>query len=98
MADIAPEKQSAKQYDDRTTLAVKRALVEIGQVLGSYQGQFAVVGGAVPGLLIESEMGHVGTADIDLGLDPKAFEEGEYARLVKTLIDQGYKQREGLQK
>jgi hypothetical protein len=99
MADIAPEKQSAKQYDDRTTVAVKRALVEIGQILGSYQGQFAVVGGSVPSLLIKSEeMGHVGTADIDLGLDPAALGEGEYAKLVKTLMDHGYAQRDGLRR
>jgi hypothetical protein len=99
MADIAPDKQSAKQYDDRTTTAVKRALVEIGQLLGSYQGQFAVVGGLVPSLLIENEeMGHVGTADIDLGLDPYALRDGEYAKLVKTLMDHGYTQREGLRR
>ena len=99
MAEIEPEKQSAKQYDDRTTTAVKRALVEIGQILGSYQGQFAVVGGSVPALLIKNEeMGHVGTADIDLGLDPEALGEGEYAKLVKTMVDHGYVHRKGLRR
>lgn len=99
MAEIAPEKQSAKEYNDRTTAAVKRVLVEIGQLLGSYQGQFAVVGGSVPSLLIKNEeMGHVGTADIDLGLDPQALGDGEYAKLVKTMMTHGYKQREGLRR
>ena len=32
--------------------AVKSVLVEIGQVLGSFKGKFAVVGGAVPLLLL----------------------------------------------
>lgn len=100
MAKIDPaDKQSAKQYDDRTTQAVKSVLVEIGQILGSYRGQFAVIGGSVPYLLLQNEqMGHVGTADVDLGLDPKALGEGEYAELVETLKDHGYAQREGLKR
>jgi len=44
-----PEPQSAADYDDRTTAAVKSVLIEIGQILGSFQGKFAVVGGAVRG-------------------------------------------------
>ena len=52
--------QSATDYDDRTTAAVKSVLVEIGQTLGSFQGKFAVIGGAVPWLLLsEAEMPHV---------------------------------------
>ncbi len=40
MADITPpEPQSATDYDDRTTAAVKSVLIEIGQILGSFQGQ-----------------------------------------------------------
>jgi hypothetical protein len=62
--------QSAADYDDRTTSAVKTVLVEIGQVLGSFKGKFAVIGGAVPWLLLGNEdMPHVGTLDVDLSLD-----------------------------
>ena len=46
------EPQSANDYDDRTTAAVKSVLVEIGQILGSFEGKFAVIGGAVPWLLL----------------------------------------------
>ena len=35
------EPQSANDYDDRTTLAVKSVLIEIGQILGSFEGKFA---------------------------------------------------------
>lgn len=42
------EPRFANDYDDRTTAAVKSVLVEIGQILGSFQGKFAVIGGAVP--------------------------------------------------
>lgn len=92
------EFQSANQYDDRTTAAVRSVLVEIGQTLGSYRGKFAVVGGAVPWLLLEeSDMRHVGTADIDLSLDAEALAENEqYAGLVEALRGQGYETREEL--
>ena len=46
------EPQSAAAYDDRTTAAVKSVLIEIGQILGSFQGKFAIIGGAVPWLLL----------------------------------------------
>ena len=68
MAEINPsDPQSANEYDDRTTAAVKAVLLEIGQILGSFKGKFAVVGGAVPCLLLDNfEMPHVGTIDVDL--------------------------------
>ena len=53
MAEVEP--QYASDYDDRITVAVKSVLVEIGQVLGSYQGKFTVIGGAVPWLLAAAE-------------------------------------------
>ena len=40
------EPQYADDYDDRTTTAVRRVLVEMGQILGSFHGQFVVIGGA----------------------------------------------------
>ena len=65
MAEVEP--QYASGYDDRTTVAVKSVLVEIGQILGSYKGKFAVIGGAVPWLLLgEADMPHIGTLDVDL--------------------------------
>lgn len=92
--------QRASDYDDRTTAAVKSVLIEIGQILGSFKGKFAVVGGAVPWLLLgdNEDMPHVGTLDVDLGLDSEALGDGEYANLVEALFDQGYEQRESLRR
>ena len=76
MAQMTPPKepQSAAEYDDRTTAAVKSVLVEIGQILGSFKGKFAIIGGAVPWLLLANEdMPHVGTLDVDVGLDAEAL-------------------------
>ena len=95
MASVEP--LSANDYDERTTVAVKSVLVEIGQILGSFKGKFAVIGGAVPWLLSsESDMRHVGTVDVDLSLDAEALGDGEYVRLVKSLQDHRYRQRDGL--
>ena len=91
------EPQSASQYDDRTTAAVKSVLIEIAQILGSYQGRYAVVGGAVPWLLLsDAEFPHVGTLDVDLCLDAEVLGEGEYARLIESLFAQGYVRRPNL--
>ena len=93
------EPQIAADYDDRTTAAVKSVLVEIGQILGSFRGRFAVVGGAVPWLLLNNaEMPHVGTMDIDLSLDAEVLGDGEYATLVESLLGFGYEQRTDLKR
>ena len=98
MAPVTPaEPQHANDYDDRTAKAVKQVLIEVGQILGSFRGKFAVVGGAVPWLLLDNaEMAHVGTMDIDLCLDAEALGSGEYAMLIDSLTKQGYRQREKL--
>jgi hypothetical protein len=100
MVKMTPgDPQSAADYDDRTTAAVKAVLVEIGQILGSFRGKFAIIGGAVPWLLLASEaMPHVGTLDVDLGLDAEALGDGEYAALVDALREHGYDQRDELRR
>jgi len=99
MVERHQDPQSANDYDDRTTQAAKSVLVEIGQILGSFRGKFAIIGGSVPWLLLESEdMPHVGTLDVDLSLDAEALGDGEYATLVEALMAQGYNQREGFRR
>lgn len=95
MAEMIPgDPQSAASYDDRTTAAVKTVLLEIGQILGSFKGRFATVGGAVPWLLLDSrDMPHVGTLDVDVSLDAHALGDGEYATLINALCGHGYEQR-----
>ncbi len=92
---LAPDPQSASDYSDRVTDAVRSALLEIGQILGSFEGKFAVVGGAVPWLLLEAgDMQHIGTSDIDLTLNAEALGDGEYVHLVEALMRNGYEQRD----
>jgi hypothetical protein len=100
MVRVTPsEPQSAADYDDRTTAAVKAVLIEIGQILGSFKGKFAIIGGAVPWILLGNEdMPHVGTLDVDLGLDAEALGDGEYATLIDALRGHGYEQRAELRR
>jgi hypothetical protein len=97
---VKPEPQSAADYDDRTTKAVRSVLIEMGQILGSFKGKFAVVGGAVPWLLLENQdMAHVGTLDIDIALDAAALKDkDEYKTLIESLMASGYEQRTELKK
>ena len=96
---VSPDPQSAIDYDDRITAAVKAVLLEIGQILGSFQGKFAVIGGAVPWLLLGNEdMPHVGTLDVDLSLDAEALADGEYATLIQALMGNGYQQGKELRR
>jgi hypothetical protein len=97
---VKQEPQSAAEYDDRITRAVKSVLIEMGQILASFKGKFAVVGGAVPWLLLANDdMAHVGTLDIDIALDAAALrDDDEYKTLIESLMGSGYEQRTELKK
>ncbi len=96
---VLTEPQSAAGYTDRGTTAARSVLVEIGQILGSFRGKFAIIGGAVPWLLLDqTDMPHVGTVDVDLVLDPSALADGEYVGLVEALLAHGYRQRHDLRR
>ena len=74
-------------------------LLEIGQLLSSFRGKFAVIGGAVPWLLLgNADMRHVGTVDVDLALRADALGDGEYAKLVELLLANGYSQNQNLRR
>lgn len=93
---IQVEPQHATEYEGRTTEAVRSVLLEMGQILGSYNGKFTVVGGAVPWLLLKAEdMEHVGTMDVDIALAADALGDGEYATLIESLESHGYHRRDG---
>jgi hypothetical protein len=66
------------------TAAVKRVLIEIAKVPGSFRGKCAVVGAGVPWLLLKNEeMPHVGSMDVDPSLDPKRWATASMPRWLK---------------
>jgi hypothetical protein len=88
------EPDIAVDYDDRGARAAHAVLVELGQVLGAHREAIVVVGGLVPSLLMQG-LGHIGTLDIDLDLNPEKLADHGYADLVDKLLAAGYER--GLQ-
>jgi hypothetical protein len=88
------EPRQRGDYSPRQTEAAHRVLVDLGQVLKSYEDCLVVVGGWVPDLLMEkSEEAHIGSIDVDLALDAQKLADGRYAELIKSLLDtRRYKQ------
>jgi hypothetical protein len=88
----------ASDYADREVKAAFSVLIELGQLLKPFADGFVIVGGSVPWLLLDhGRPPHLGTLDIDIGLDPDALDEGKYATLVETLEKAGYRRdAEGL--
>lgn len=54
----------------------------------------------MPWLLLgkTDDMPHVGTMDVDLGLDAEALGDGQYATLVEALRQHGYEKRRSLRR
>jgi hypothetical protein len=83
-----PEARSEADYSERQTVAARRVLVDVGQVLASFADCLVVVGGWTPDLLLpDSDERHVGSIDVDLALDAARLNDGRYAELVKLLLD-----------
>jgi len=84
------EPRTREDYDPRKTEAAHRVLVDVGQVLASFEDCLVVVGGWVPELLLpNAEEPHVGSIDIDLALDVEKLDRGRYAELLGLLLNTG---------
>lgn len=92
------EPLDAGDYPDRDIKAAFVVLIELGQILKPFEESYVVVGGSVPWLLLDQgKPPHLGTLDIDLGLNPEKLDDGQYATLVETLERAGYdRNAEGL--
>jgi hypothetical protein len=87
---VNPEPRQRDDYSPRQTEAAHRVLVDLGQVLASFEDCLVVIGGWVPDLLLEqADESHVGSIDVDLALDVAKLSEGRYADLLKQLLDTG---------
>lgn len=83
-----PEPRNEADYSARQTVAARRVLVDVGQVLASFVDCLVVVGGWTPDLLLpDAEEPHVGSIDVDLALDATKLNDGRYAELIKLLLD-----------
>jgi Nucleotidyl transferase AbiEii toxin, Type IV TA system len=75
------------EYGARQTEAARRVLVDLGQVLASFEDCLVLVGGWVPSLLLrEAPEIHSGSIDVDLALNTVKLGDGRYARLIESLL------------
>lgn len=82
------EPRQRDDYSDRQIEAARRVLVDLGQVLKQFEDCLVVVGGWIPDLLMpDSEEPHVGSIDVDLALDTAKLAEGQYAELLRALVN-----------
>jgi hypothetical protein len=83
-----PEPRHQAEYGTRQIEAARRVLVDIGQVLASFEDCLVLIGGWVPDLLLPGvEEPHVGSIDVDWALDAARLSEGKYAELLKQLLN-----------
>ena len=82
------EPRQREDYSDRQIVAAHRVLVDLGQVLKSFEDCLVVVGGWVPDLLMDQvEEAHIGSIDVDLALEAEKLGQGRYAELLKALLN-----------
>jgi predicted nucleotidyltransferase len=85
---MSDEPRYADDYEPRQVAAAKRVIVDVMQVLASFEDCLVLVGGWVPDLVIaDAEDPHVGSIDVDLALDANKLHEGRYAEMLKLLLD-----------
>jgi hypothetical protein len=93
---MSDEPRHEDDYEPRQVAAAKRVIVDVMQVLASYEDCPVLVGGWVPDLVIGvTDEAHVGSIDVDLALDATKLKGGRYAEMLKLLLGTGrYRQGE----
>ena len=88
--------RSEHEYSPRQVEAARRVIIDVMQVLASFNDCLVLVGGWIPELLIEdADEPHVGSIDVDLALDAARLNEGRYAKMLELLLaTQRYRQGE----
>ena len=81
------EPRQRSEYGARQVEAARRVLVDVGQVLSSFQDCLVLIGGWVPDLLIpEAEESHTGSIDVDFAIDASKLRKGRYAEMLGLLL------------
>lgn len=82
-----------RDYTEEAVEAARSVLVEVLHLLGEYRDNIVLVGGWIPGLLIEGAgEPHVGSMDVDLALDHRQIPPEGYRTIQELLLSRGYEQ------
>jgi hypothetical protein len=86
--------KTADGYTPDQVVQVRATLLHLASILGDLLDELVVVGGLVPSLLIatsaSADEAHVGTADLDLGLEIALLDSGRYHTLAERLRGSGF--------
>lgn len=79
------------EYDHPYIEAARRVLLEIARLLYDYREGIVLVGGSVPGLILDQNSPeHIGTIDVDIALDQNTIQEVGYRTIKQLLSKRGY--------
>jgi hypothetical protein len=87
----------ASEYTSEQAELVRATCLYVATKLGDLMDDLVIVGGLVPSLIIdqgalpEDVDAHVGTMDLDVGLQIALLDEGRYRKLSERLRDAGFK-------
>ena len=81
-------------YSADATRATRTVLKELSLYVEQFADRFVVIGGIVPWLLLDNaDHRHVGSSDLDLGLNLELLPAGMFASTITALCDRGYRRR-----
>lgn len=93
---VADKPKRASEYKSEQVELVRAMCLYVATKLGDMMDDLLIVGGLVPSLIIDQEhLGedvdpHVGTLDLDVGLQVALLNEGRYRQLTERLRDAGF--------
>ena len=92
-----PDKpRRASEYKSEQVELVWATCLYVATKLGDMMDDLVIVGGLVPSLIVdqgtlpEDVDAHVGTMDLDIGLQLALLDEGRYRKLTERLRDAGF--------
>ena len=93
---MADKPKRASEYKPEQVELVRAACLYVATKLGDMMDDLVIIGGLVPSLLIDHDalaadvIPHVGTMDLDVGLQIALLNEGRYRQLTERLRDAGF--------
>jgi hypothetical protein len=94
---VADKPKRASEYKSEHVELVRATCLYVATKLGDMMEDLLIVGGLVPSLIVDQETldenvdPHVGTMDLDVGLQLALLSEGRYRELSGRLRDAGFK-------
>lgn len=93
---MADKPKRASEYKSEQVELVRATCLYVATKLGDMMDDLLIIGGLVPSLIVDQvdlpdgTDAHVGTMDLDVGLQLALLDEGRYRKLTERLRDAGF--------